>query len=89
MQVQLINGKAQNEKLQGQFMDSLVKLRLEEYSREGVSCDHIEFPNNAAQVELLDHRRHGVFALLDEQCRAPAGTDVGPPGDANTAVLAA
>jgi myosin-5 len=35
-----------NEKLQNHFMDALVKLRQEEYAREGVACDHITFPDN-------------------------------------------
>ena len=45
------------------------------YAREGIQCDHIEYPNNAAQVDLLDGKKVGVFAMLDEQCRAPAGSD--------------
>ena len=58
-------------------MDSLVKLRLEEYSREGIDCEKIQFPDNVKQLTLLDHKSKGVFALLDDQCRAPGGTDQG------------
>ena len=66
-----------NEKLQAHFMDSLVKLRLEEYSREGIDCEKIQFPDNVKQLTLLDHKSKGVFALLDDQCRAPGGSDQG------------
>ena len=64
-----------NEKLQGQFMDSLVKLRLAEYKREEIACEHIEFPDNEAQIQLLDHRAQGIFALLDDECSVPKGTE--------------
>jgi myosin heavy subunit len=66
-----------NEKLQAHFMDSLVKLRLEEYTREGIDCEKINFPDNQAQLTLLDHKSKGVFALLDDQCKAPGGNDQG------------
>jgi hypothetical protein len=62
---------------QAHFMDSLVKLRLEEYTREGIDCAKIQFPDNVKQLTLLDHKSKGVFALLDDQCRAPGGSDQG------------
>ena len=43
-----------NEKLQAHFMDALVKLRVLEYEAEGVSCDQIDFPDNEAQLKLID-----------------------------------
>ena len=33
-----------------------VRLQQEEYKREGVACEHISFPDNAAQISLLDHK---------------------------------
>jgi len=54
-----------------------VKLRLEEYTREGIDCAKIQFPDNVKQLTLLDHKSKGVFALLDDQCRAPGGSDQG------------
>ena len=64
-----------NERLQQFFMNALIQREQTEYDREGIKCDHIEYPNNAAQVDLLDNKKQGIFAMLDEQCRAPAGSD--------------
>ena len=64
-----------NERLQQFFMDALIKRERAEYNREGILCDHIEYPDNSGQVSLLDDRKQGVFALLDEECRAPNGTE--------------
>ena len=66
-----------NEKLQATFMDSLVKLRVEEYEREGVDVKAIEFPDNAAQLALIDGKREGIFAALDDECSVPKGSELG------------
>lgn len=63
-----------NEVLQGWFMDALIKREQAEYAREGVVCDHIEYPSNAEQVSMLGGKG-GIFALLDEECRIPRGSD--------------
>ena len=64
-----------NEKLQGFFMDALVKLRLDEYDAEGIEHTQIDFPDNSAQLELLDHTDLGIFAALDDECALPEGSD--------------
>ena len=64
-----------NERLQAHFMDSLVKLRIEEYNREGIDSKAIDFPDNAAQIALLDHKSRGVFAMLDDECSVPNGSE--------------
>ena len=64
-----------NEKLQAHFMDSLVKLRIEEYTREGIDSKAIEFPDNEAQLALLDHKSRGIFAMLDDECSVPNGSE--------------
>ena len=87
-------------------MDALIRRERAEYAREGVACDHIEYPDNSlqvhpppsvrprggsvhstlpcarappddavSQVELFDERRDGIFARLDDECRAPNGSD--------------
>jgi len=67
-----------NEKLQSFFTDALIKRQQEEYAREGVTCSHISFPDNAAQIELCDAPKgRTVFSLLDEECLVPQGTDEG------------
>ena len=64
-----------NERLQQFFMNALIQREQTEYDREGIKCDHIEYPNNAAQVDLLDNKKAGIFAMLDEQCRTPNASD--------------
>ena len=65
-----------NEKLQSHFTDALIIRQQEEYKREGVTVDHIVFPNNNAQIELLDGVS-GIFAKLDEECVVPKGSELG------------
>ena len=66
-----------NERLQAHFMDALVKLQQEEYKREGIKCDHIAFPDNSAQIALIDGKNVGVMARLDEECSVPKGSNEG------------
>ena len=64
-----------NEKLQQHFMDALIKREQAEYAREGIKVDHIAFPDNTPQIALIDHKKQGVFAMLDEECNVPKGSD--------------
>ena len=66
-----------NERLQAHFMDALVKLRVLEYEREGVPVTDIDFPDNEAQIELIDGKKQGIFAALDDECSVPKGLDAG------------
>ena len=61
-----------NEKLQQQFIDALVKLQQQDYEREGIKCAHISFPDNAAQLGMLEAKL-GVLGMLDEDVRAAEG----------------
>ncbi|EOD19243.1 hypothetical protein EMIHUDRAFT_75491, partial [Emiliania huxleyi CCMP1516] len=65
-----------NETLQQHFTNSIIKRQQDEWKREGVACAHISFPDNTAQIELLDSKG-GVMALLDEECTVPKGSDEG------------
>ena len=106
-------------------MDCLIKRETAEYKREGLECDHIEYPDNGlqvrigvvnssssssssctirphgippsalaiftsllsslfscrnplplvAQIELIDAKKLGVFALLDDECSQPKASD--------------
>ena len=64
-----------NERLQALFMNALVKLQQEEYAREGITCAHIDFPDNEKQIQLIDHKTNGLFSRLDDECSVPKGTD--------------
>ncbi len=64
-----------NERLQAHFMDALVKLRMVEYESEGVPVSAIDFPDNEAQIGLIDGKREGIFAALDDECSVPKGAE--------------
>ena len=59
-----------NEKLQAQFIGELVANQRHEYEAEGVPCGTIAFPDNSAQLALLEGRP-SVLGLLDEECALP------------------
>ncbi|KAK7232890.1 myosin [Aureococcus anophagefferens] len=66
-----------NEKLQFHFNDHIFSQEAAEYTREGVDLAMVEFKNNGPTLELLEHKRSGVFAMLDEECVVPRGSDGG------------
>ncbi len=66
-----------NERLQQQFNLFVFEMEQEEYEREGIRWDFIEFPENKASIELIEARPAGILSLLDEQCLVPKGTDIG------------
>ncbi|KAH8048116.1 hypothetical protein JL722_12716 [Aureococcus anophagefferens] len=67
----------QREKLQFHFNDHIFSQEAAEYTREGVDLAMVEFKNNGPTLELLEHKRSGVFAMLDEECVVPRGSDGG------------
>ncbi|XP_020854732.1 unconventional myosin-Ig isoform X1 [Phascolarctos cinereus] len=62
-----------NEKLQQLFIQLILKQEQEEYEREGITWQNIEYFNNSAIVELVERPHRGVLAILDEAC-ATVGT---------------
>merc|ERR1719502_803924 len=61
------------------FVGVLDIFRLEEqlYEREGIAWDPLDFPDNQDSVDILQKRGDGVFAMLDEECMVPGGSDSG------------
>ncbi|DAZ99842.1 TPA: hypothetical protein N0F65_008585, partial [Lagenidium giganteum] len=58
-----------NEKLQQLFISQTLQTEQEEYTREGISWQKINFFNNQIVCDLIeDQKTHGIFPLLDEQC---------------------
>ncbi|XP_069870693.1 unconventional myosin-Ig [Dipodomys merriami] len=57
-----------NEKLQQLFIQLILKQEQEEYEREGISWQSVEYFNNAAIVELVERPHRGILAVLDEAC---------------------
>jgi myosin heavy subunit len=63
-----------NEKLQQQFTWYVFTLEQEEYVREGIAFDAVEFQDNSPVLDLLESSG-GVLALVEEECRMQRGTD--------------
>jgi myosin I len=65
-----------NEMLQQIFINLTLKEEQEEYAREQIPWTPIDFFNNKVVCELIEGKRPpGVFALLDDTCNFPKGTD--------------
>lgn len=57
-----------NEKLQQLFIELVLKQEQEEYRREGITWQNIDYFNNAIICSLIDEQHKGVFAIADEAC---------------------
>ena len=64
-----------NEKLHQQFINYYFKLEQEDYKREGVPIDKVNFSDNQPCLDLIEGRPLGVIALLQEECRLKTATD--------------
>ncbi|XP_055073838.2 unconventional myosin-Va [Misgurnus anguillicaudatus] len=63
-----------NEKLQQQFNRHVFQLEQEEYLRDELPWNRIEFSDNQPCIALIDGKL-GLLDLLDEECRMPKGSD--------------
>ncbi|XP_076135384.1 unconventional myosin-Vb [Alosa pseudoharengus] len=63
-----------NEKLQQQFNRHVFHLEQEEYVREELPWNRIEFSDNQPCIDLIEGSL-GLLDLLDEECRMPKGSD--------------
>ncbi|KAL1141006.1 hypothetical protein AAG570_000932 [Ranatra chinensis] len=65
-----------NEKLQQVFIELTLKSEQEEYLKEGIEWEKVEYFNNNVICNLIEERYKGIIALLDEECLRP-----GEPSD--------
>ncbi|KAJ4867694.1 Myosin-13 [Raphanus sativus] len=63
-----------NEKLQHHFNEHVLKMEQDEYKKEEIEWNHIEFPDNWEVLELIEKKPGGIIALLDEACMFPRST---------------
>ena len=65
-----------NEKLQQLFIQLTLKAEQEEYNRENIPWQDVDYVNNEPVCKLIEGKRPpGVLALLDEACILPTGSD--------------
>lgn len=63
-----------NEKLQQFFNERILKEEQIVYQREGLSVQPVNFTDNQDCIDLMEGKKTGIMALLDEESRLPAGT---------------
>nr|VDD29098.1 unnamed protein product [Brassica oleracea] len=63
-----------NEKLQHHFNEHVLKMEQDEYKKEEIAWNHIEFPDNREVLQLIEKKPGGIIALLDEACMFPRST---------------
>ncbi|KAM3957140.1 unconventional myosin 61F [Aphomia sociella] len=68
-----------NEKLQQLFIQLTLKSEQEEYLREGIEWEPVEYFNNIIICDLIEARHKGIISILDDECLRP--------GDASDASL--
>jgi myosin-5 len=63
-----------NEKLQQHFNEEVFKNEQREYKNEGIEWSYIDFIDNQDVLELIEQKKGGILALLDEACRLGSST---------------
>jgi len=66
-----------NEKLQQKASNDIFLKTRDEYVREGIPLQNVEFEDNERVLAVLEGRTTGVMALLNEECHIPSGSDRG------------
>ncbi|XP_033193175.1 unconventional myosin ID [Bombus vosnesenskii] len=57
-----------NEKLQQLFIELVLKQEQEEYKREGIAWQNIDYFNNQIICDLVEQPHKGMIAIMDEAC---------------------
>eukprot|EP01091_Cochliopodium_minus_P002670 TRINITY_DN1251_c0_g1_i2.p1 TRINITY_DN1251_c0_g1~~TRINITY_DN1251_c0_g1_i2.p1 ORF type:complete len:527 (-),score=175.60 TRINITY_DN1251_c0_g1_i2:1721-3274(-) len=65
-----------NEKLQQYFIELTLKSEQEEYIREGIEWENIDYFNNKIICDLIEAKPISIISLLDEDCRLSKTNDL-------------
>ncbi|NP_001166048.1 myosin 1A isoform X1 [Nasonia vitripennis] len=57
-----------NEKLQQLFIELVLKQEQEEYKKEGIAWQNIEYFNNQIICDLVEQNHKGILSIMDEAC---------------------
>nr|XP_057903496.1 unconventional myosin-Ig isoform X2 [Doryrhamphus excisus] len=57
-----------NEKLQQLFIELILQQEQNEYNREGIQWQHIDYFDNQIIVDLVEQPHKGIISILDEAC---------------------
>ncbi|KAJ7387260.1 Unconventional myosin-Ih [Desmophyllum pertusum] len=60
-----------NEKLQQLFIELTLNEEQEEYRKEGIKWEKVDYFDNKIICDLIEAKHQGVIALLDEECLRP------------------
>ena len=64
-----------NEKLHQHLIQFVFKLEQQEYVKERIDCETIDFQDNVQVINLLVKKPIGIFQLLDDESCFPKATD--------------
>uniref|UniRef100_UPI00358F878E unconventional myosin-IXa isoform X3 n=1 Tax=Myxine glutinosa TaxID=7769 RepID=UPI00358F878E len=64
-----------NECLHYYFNQHVFKIEQEEYQREGINWNTIDYIDNTGCINLISKKPTGLFHLLDEECNFPQATN--------------
>lgn len=74
-----------NETLQQQFNKFVFELEQQEYKDEGIRWQFIQFPSNQDVLNLIEEKKVGFLAMLDDECFLPKGSDSNLAGRVHSA----
>eukprot|EP00375_Theileria_parva_P003610 XP_766295.1 myosin [Theileria parva strain Muguga] len=64
-----------NETLQNFFNNCVFKYEQQLYTKEGITWNPLDFPDNQDCIDLFKLKINGIFAMIDEECQIPGGND--------------